>query len=104
MQLDLPFLTPENVPHMNKNALIYAVRKALPGRPPDYADQVVRAFARALRKKLCGPGIYKVKGLGLFTVTIQPPRLGIDPRTGKSVTQPGSRFISFTADSDILDS
>lgn len=64
----------------------------------------MRAFAGALRKELCGPGVYKVKGLSLFTVNIQPSRLGIDPRTGKSVTQPGSRFISFTADGGLLDS
>lgn len=102
MRLDPPFSTPENVPHMNKSALIYAVRKALPSQPPDYADRVVRAFAGALRKKLCGPGVYKVNGLGLFTVTIQPPRIGIDPRTGKPVTQPGSRLISFTPDRDLL--
>lgn len=88
---------------MNKNTLVYAVRKALPGQPPGYAGRVVRAFADALGKRLCDPGVYKVKGLGTFTVAVQPPRLGIDPRTGKSVNQPGSRLVRFTADGDLFE-
>lgn len=81
---------------MTKAEFIDNVHKAISGRSKKETAQMVQAAFDALAKAV-REGRFSYPGFGTFNVKERAERQGRNPRTGKPITIPASKTVSFKA-------
>ena len=83
---------------MNKTQLIEAVAAAS-GLKKTESEKAVNAVFAAIEKSLVDGEKVQLVGFGTFGVKSREARQGRNPQTGKTMTIPASKGVSFTAGS-----
>lgn len=79
---------------MTKSELIDRLAERMPGCSRNDLELVVRTVFEAITKTLEKGGRVELRGFGSFFIKHREPRLGCDPRTGKSI-RVDNRYIPF---------
>ncbi|QQR53330.1 HU family DNA-binding protein [bacterium] len=85
---------------MNKSELINELSEETTFSKRDVL-RVVDAFIGAIRRSLKKGEKVSITGFGSFSVTVRPPRIGINPATKKRIDLPASRVARFKAGKDL---
>lgn len=82
---------------MVKSELIERLAKRFPDLTQADAGAAVEQILRALTATLAAGGRIEIRDFGCYSVTIKPPRLGRNPRTGEAVSVPAKASPHFKA-------
>lgn len=82
---------------MVKSELIERLAKRFPDLTQADAGAAVEQILRALTATLAAGGRIEIRDFGCYSVTIKPPRLGRNPRTGEAVFVPAKASPHFKA-------
>ncbi len=82
---------------MTRSELIEALNQRFPRLTQAEAAAAVAAMLAAVEETLASGGRVEVRGFGSFSIYVQPPRLGRNPKTGESVAVPSKKKVHFKA-------
>ncbi|MGC9120722.1 MAG: HU family DNA-binding protein [Sulfurihydrogenibium sp.] len=81
---------------MNKSQLVSAVAKKA-GIKKVVAEKAVNAAIEAVAEAIAKGERVAIPGLGVFNIRERKARKGRNPKTGKEITIPARKVVSFTA-------
>jgi len=80
---------------MTKSELISKIHTRLSILAHADVDMSIKVILDSLTKTIAEGGRVEIRGFGSFTVTIRPPRVGRNPKTGERVSVPQKKVPSF---------
>ena len=86
---------------MNKLQLTEAVAEKAAGLTKKQAAEAVSAVIDAITEALVAGDDVKITGFGSFEVKERAARTGRNPKTGEAVEIPASKYVAFSAGSDL---
>lgn len=86
---------------MVRSELIAAISEKNPHFSQPEVELSVKAILGEMAQHLSRGGRIEFRGFGSFSITIHPPRIGLNPRTGVKVPVPEKRVVHFKASKEL---
>ncbi len=86
---------------MTRSELIEMLAQRYPNVPFEDVDAVARLIQSAMFEALASGGRIEIRGFGSFSLTVRPPRMGRNPRTGEKVAVPAKALPHFKAGKEL---
>lgn len=86
---------------MLRSELIAAISEKNPHLSQTDVELSVKAILDEMAQHLSRGGRIEFRGFGSFSVTVRPPRIGLNPKTGVKVSVPEKRVTHFKASKEL---